>query len=171
MRGSPAADGSETHGKAVSTSPNASSDWHPGVVARPVLTVAHIPVTQISVRPRVVALAPRVRDDQDMSDPAAGDLPGHHEPHQAGLGGRLNWLRAGVLGANDGVVSTAAIVLGVAGATDSRGSIVLAGLIGMMAGAMSMAAGEYVSVSTQRDTEKAVLDRDGASCPRPPMRS
>lgn len=84
----------------------------------------------------------------------------HHEPHDAGLAGRLNWLRAGVLGANDGIVSTAAIVLGVAGATDDRGSIVLAGLVGMMAGAMSMAAGEYVSVSTQRDTERAVLDRE-----------
>lgn len=84
----------------------------------------------------------------------------HHEPHDTGLASRLNWLRAGVLGANDGIVSTAAIVLGVAGATDNRGSIVLAGLVGMMAGAMSMAAGEYVSVSTQRDTEKAVLDRE-----------
>ena len=59
-----------------------------------------------------------------------------------------------------GIVSTAAIVLGVSGATDNRGSIVLSGLIGMMAGAMSMAAGEYVSVSTQRDTEQAVLDRE-----------
>jgi len=85
---------------------------------------------------------------------------GHQEPHDTGLASRLNWLRAGVLGANDGIVSTAAIVLGVAGATDDRGSIVLAGLVGMMAGAMSMAAGEYVSVSTQRDTEQAVLDRE-----------
>lgn len=81
----------------------------------------------------------------------------HHEPHDPGLAGRLNWLRAGVLGANDGIVSTAAIVLGVAGATDSRGPVILAGLVGLMAGAMSMAVGEYVSVSTQRDTEKAVL--------------
>ena len=86
------------------------------------------------------------------------DLPhGHPEPHGAGLGSRLNWLRAGVLGANDGIVSTAAIVLGVAGATDSRGSIVVAGLVGLVAGAMSMASGEYVSVSTQRDTERAAL--------------
>ena len=85
---------------------------------------------------------------------------GHDEPHDTGLASRLNWLRAGVLGANDGIVSTAAIVLGVAGATDNRGSIILSGLVGMMAGAMSMAAGEYVSVSTQRDTEKAVLDRE-----------
>ena len=82
----------------------------------------------------------------------------HHEPHDSGLAGRLNWLRAGVLGANDGIVSTAAIVLGVAGATDQRGPIILAGLVGLMAGAMSMATGEYVSVSTQRDTEKAMLD-------------
>jgi VIT1/CCC1 family predicted Fe2+/Mn2+ transporter len=86
------------------------------------------------------------------------DGPDHHEPHDTGLASRLNWLRAGVLGANDGIVSTAAIVLGVAGATDERGPIILAGLVGLMAGAMSMAAGEYVSVSTQRDTERAVLD-------------
>ena len=84
----------------------------------------------------------------------------HDEPHRGGLGGRLNWLRAGVLGANDGIVSTAAIVLGVAGATTSRGSVILAGLVGMTAGAMSMATGEYVSVSTQRDTERAVLEME-----------
>ena len=82
----------------------------------------------------------------------------HHERYDPGLASRLNWLRAGVLGANDGIVSTAAIVLGVAAATDERGPIILAGLVGLMAGAMSMAAGEYVSVSTQRDTEKAVLE-------------
>ncbi len=86
--------------------------------------------------------------------------PIHDEPHDAGLAGRLNWLRAGVLGANDGIVSTAAIVLGVEGATDTRGPVILAGLIGLMAGAMSMAVGEYVSVSTQRDTERAVLEKE-----------
>ena len=58
------------------------------------------------------------------------DRPDHREPHHAGLASRLNWLRAGVLGANDGIVSTAAIVLGVAGATDERGPIILAGLVG-----------------------------------------
>jgi VIT1/CCC1 family predicted Fe2+/Mn2+ transporter len=89
--------------------------------------------------------------------PITGLPAGHPEPHGAGLGSRLNWLRAGVLGANDGIVSTAAIVLGVAGATDSRGSIVVSGLVGLVAGAMSMASGEYVSVSTQRDTERAAL--------------
>jgi VIT1/CCC1 family predicted Fe2+/Mn2+ transporter len=81
------------------------------------------------------------------------------EPSDSSMSARLNWLRAGVLGANDGIVSTAALVLGVAGATASRGSILLAGLIGLLAGAMSMAAGEYVSVSTQRDSERAVLRR------------
>lgn len=75
------------------------------------------------------------------------------------LPARLNWLRAGVLGANDGIVSTAALVLGVAGATAERGSILLAGLVGLLAGALSMAAGEFVSVSTQRDSERAILRR------------
>jgi len=79
---------------------------------------------------------------------------------EVALSGRLNWLRAGVLGANDGIVSTAAIVLGVAGATADRGPILFAGLIGLLAGALSMAAGEYVSVSTQRDTERALLTRE-----------
>jgi VIT1/CCC1 family predicted Fe2+/Mn2+ transporter len=84
------------------------------------------------------------------------------EPHggSASLSGRLNWLRAGVLGANDGVVSTSSLVLGVAGATSSLTSIVTAGLAGMFAGALSMAAGEYVSVSSQRDSEKAMLDQE-----------
>lgn len=82
----------------------------------------------------------------------------HDEPHGGGLGTRLNWLRAAVLGANDGVVSTAGIVVGVAGATDARGTLLTAGLAGLLAGSMSMAAGEYVSVSTQRDSEKAALD-------------
>ncbi|MGW0670404.1 VIT1/CCC1 transporter family protein [Streptomyces sp. NPDC002746] len=87
-----------------------------------------------------------------MSDPQA-----HHEPHSTGMGARLNWLRAAVLGANDGVVSTAGLVVGVAGATDDRSTLLTAGLAGLLAGSMSMAAGEYVSVSTQRDSEKAAL--------------
>ncbi|MEV4256492.1 VIT family protein [Spirillospora sp. NPDC049652] len=70
---------------------------------------------------------------------------------------RLNWLRAGVLGANDGIVSTAGIVVGVAGATAQESTLLLAGLSGLLAGSLSMAAGEYVSVSTQRDTERAFL--------------
>ncbi|MEU1126648.1 VIT family protein [Streptomyces sp. NPDC005899] len=81
----------------------------------------------------------------------------HGEPHENGLGTRLNWLRAAVLGANDGVVSTAGLVVGVAGATGARGALLTAGLAGLLAGSMSMAAGEYVSVSTQRDAERAAL--------------
>ncbi|HET7305603.1 MAG TPA: VIT family protein [Segeticoccus sp.] len=80
-----------------------------------------------------------------------------HEPHGRGVHGRLNWLRAGVLGANDGIVSTAGLVVGVAGATTSRPAILIAGIAGLVAGAMSMAVGEYVSVSTQRDSEEALL--------------
>jgi vacuolar iron transporter family protein len=87
-----------------------------------------------------------------------GDRSEHGEPHEASLAARLNWLRAGVLGANDGIVSTAAIVVGVAGASSNRTAIVTAGIAGLFAGAMSMAAGEYVSVSTQRDTERAQLE-------------
>ncbi|MFJ6750761.1 MULTISPECIES: VIT family protein [unclassified Streptomyces] len=88
------------------------------------------------------------------------DTPEHGEAHGGGLGSRLNWLRAAVLGANDGVVSTAGIVVGVAGATDARGALLTAGLAGLLAGSMSMAAGEYVSVSTQRDSEKAALVKE-----------
>lgn len=84
----------------------------------------------------------------------------HDEPHGDNMSGRLNWLRAGVLGANDGIVSTAGIVLGVAGATGRTSVIVTAGIAGLVAGAMSMAVGEYVSVSTQRDTERAMLDKE-----------
>ena len=86
--------------------------------------------------------------------------PHEDEPHERGFNDRLNWLRAGVLGANDGIVSTAGIVLGVAGATTDRGVILVAGIAGMVAGAISMAAGEYVSVSTQRDSELALLDKE-----------
>jgi VIT1/CCC1 family predicted Fe2+/Mn2+ transporter len=90
------------------------------------------------------------------------EVDGTHpfESHGAGLAGRLNWLRAGVLGANDGIVSVAGIVLGVAGATSHRGPIFTAGLAGLVAGAVSMALGEYVSVSSQRDSEKAQLAKE-----------
>lgn len=73
---------------------------------------------------------------------------------------RIGWLRAAVLGANDGIVSTAALVVGVAAAETGRSAILIAGLAGLVAGAMSMAAGEYVSVSSQADTEKADLARE-----------
>ncbi|HEY3482063.1 MAG TPA: VIT family protein [Streptomyces sp.] len=105
--------------------------------------------------------------ENDGSGDAAGAAQPHErreqheghedEPHHEGLGTRLNWLRAAVLGANDGIVSTAGLVVGVAGATDSRSALLTAGLAGLMAGSLSMAAGEYVSVSTQRDSEQAAL--------------
>ncbi|HWD06293.1 MAG TPA: VIT family protein [Amycolatopsis sp.] len=85
-----------------------------------------------------------------------GPAPHTAEPH-AKIGEKLNWLRAGVLGANDGIVSVAGIVVGVAGATTNSTAILTAGVAGLAAGAFSMAGGEYVSVSTQRDTEHALL--------------
>ena len=86
-------------------------------------------------------------------------LPHHPERH---LVSRIGWLRAAVLGANDGLVSTASLVIGVAAAEATRGGILIAGVAGLVAGAMSMAAGEYVSVSSQSDTEKADLARETA---------
>jgi VIT1/CCC1 family predicted Fe2+/Mn2+ transporter len=82
------------------------------------------------------------------------------EPHLNKFGQKLNWLRAGVLGANDGIVSTAAIVVGVAAASNSTGFILTAGVAGLVAGALSMGVGEYVSVSTQRDTERALIEKE-----------
>ncbi|MEZ0165395.1 VIT family protein [Kineococcus sp. LSe6-4] len=89
-----------------------------------------------------------------MSGPAHTGEPALH---QSGVAARLNWLRAGVLGANDGIVSVAGLVVGVAGATTDRTVLWTAGVAGLVAGALSMAAGEYVSVSTQRDTQQALL--------------
>lgn len=98
----------------------------------------------------------------DEQDSVAGDAFGPHEdePHEMGINNRLNWLRAGVLGANDGIVSMAGLVVGVAGATTDRNAILIAGVAGLAAGALSMAAGEYVSVSTQRDSEEALLAKE-----------
>ena len=94
-------------------------------------------------------------------DAAAGGEATHPaEPHSEGASARLNWLRAAVLGANDGIVSVAGIVLGVAGATAQRGPIFTAGLAGLVAGAVSMALGEYISVSSQRDSERALLTKE-----------
>lgn len=87
-----------------------------------------------------------------MNEPGFGRE--HHFIH------RIGWLRAAVLGANDGIVSTASLIVGVASASASRDSILLAGVAGLVAGAMSMAAGEYVSVSSQSDTEQADLEKE-----------
>jgi len=81
----------------------------------------------------------------------------HRESHRSG---RIGWLRAAVLGANDGIVSTASLVIGVAAAKTGRSDVLLAGVAGLAAGALSMAAGEYVSVSSQSDTERADLDKE-----------
>ena len=104
------------------------------------------------------------------SDERTPRPPTRHEgePHRSGTAQRLNWLRAGVLGANDGIVSTAALVVGVAGATAARGPILTAGIAGMVAGAVSMALGEYVSVSSQRDTERALLAKERAELEESP---
>jgi VIT1/CCC1 family predicted Fe2+/Mn2+ transporter len=94
-----------------------------------------------------------------LRDHAARDK-GHEEEHSGTGADWLNRLRAGVLGADDGIVSTAGLVIGVAGATADRAAILTAGLAGVAAGAMSMAAGEYVSVASQRDTEQAALRQE-----------
>jgi VIT1/CCC1 family predicted Fe2+/Mn2+ transporter len=83
----------------------------------------------------------------------------HRELHRTK---RIGWLRAAVLGANDGIVSTASLMVGVAAANVARGELLIAGVAGLVAGAMSMAAGEYVSVSSQKDTEQADLTRERA---------
>ncbi|MBD8476763.1 VIT1/CCC1 transporter family protein [Microbacterium sp. CFBP 8794] len=82
------------------------------------------------------------------------------EPHRQGLAQRLNGLRAGVLGANDGIVSTAAVVVGVAGATSEVAPVLVAGMAALVGGAVSMALGEYVSVSSQRDSEHALIEKE-----------
>jgi vacuolar iron transporter family protein len=88
--------------------------------------------------------------------------PGSHtaEPHGSGMAERMNWLRAGVLGANDGIVSVAAIVVGVAGATSAFAPILTAGAAGLIGGAVSMALGEYVSVSSQSDSQRALIAKE-----------
>lgn len=82
------------------------------------------------------------------------------EPHGDQSAQKLNWLRAGVLGANDGIVSVAALVVGVAGATSDTSTIVIAGMAALIGGAISMALGEYVSVSSQRDSERAMISQE-----------
>jgi len=84
---------------------------------------------------------------------------GHEERHRTG---RIGWLRAAVLGANDGIVSTASLVLGVAAAHATHSNVLVAGVAGLVAGSMSMAAGEYVSVHSQADSEQAALDLERA---------
>ncbi|WP_284755870.1 VIT family protein [Arthrobacter sp. efr-133-R2A-120] len=84
----------------------------------------------------------------------------HHEPQGTGLAAKLNWLRAGILGANDGIVSVAAVVVGVAGLTTETGPILAAGMAAVVGGAISMALGEYVSVSSQSDSQKQLIEKE-----------
>ncbi len=84
----------------------------------------------------------------------------HREFHTHSTASQQNWLRASVLGANDGIVSLAALVVGIAGTSVTTHTLLLTGIAGLLAGALSMAMGEYVSVSSQRDTEKALLDKE-----------
>jgi VIT1/CCC1 family predicted Fe2+/Mn2+ transporter len=107
-----------------------------------------------------------VQTNSGLPDPIMS--PG--EPHSPGMSSRLNWLRAGVLGANDGIVSTAGVVVGVAGATSDSTAILIAGVAAVAAGAMSMGAGEYVSVSTQRDSEKALIELESSELAEMPER-
>ena len=117
-----------------------SVSWHPGT-----LETLH----------RALAAPGKRRHDGFMTRTLSDHLAAEHH-----LGGRAAWLRAAVLGANDGLISTASLMVGVAAANSSRSVILIAGVAGLTAGALSMAAGEYVSVSSQRDTERADIDRE-----------
>ncbi|MCU1474152.1 VIT family protein [Amnibacterium sp.] len=108
-------------------------------------------------------------EDRLAAAPSGGTAPASFEPvphptepHDASFSNRLNWLRAGVLGANDGIVSVAAVLVGVAGATPALGTIISAGVASLAGGAISMALGEYVSVSSQRDSERALIAKERA---------
>ncbi|GLI28040.1 membrane protein [Agromyces rhizosphaerae] len=93
--------------------------------------------------------------DRGAAEPEHGT-----DPHSGDVASRLNWLRAGVLGANDGIVSVAALVVGVAAATTDTAAILIAGVAAVLAGAISMGLGEYVSVNSQRDTERALIAKE-----------
>lgn len=99
-------------------------------------------------------------NNDEIADTTTAPSGHDGEPHSGAVGSKLNWLRAGVLGANDGLLSTAGLVIGVAATAATPGAIVVAGVAGLSAGASAMALGEYVSVSTQRDTEKAWIAKE-----------
>jgi VIT1/CCC1 family predicted Fe2+/Mn2+ transporter len=93
----------------------------------------------------------------------------NQEFQRSAMAAKLNWLRAGVLGANDGIVSTAGLVMGVAGATTDSTAILIAGIAGLVAGSISMAGGEYTSVSAQKDSEKAALAKERSELKKNPQ--
>jgi VIT1/CCC1 family predicted Fe2+/Mn2+ transporter len=113
-------------------------------------------VTDVDSRAPELSSAPSATPSDPTTDAAPAKDGARGTSHAA----RLNWLRAGVLGANDGIISTAGLVVGVAGATRDIGPILTAGLAGLVAGAVSMALGEYVSVSSQRDAERSLIERE-----------
>ena len=108
------------------------------------------------------AIATPVPERNSLASDAMSHRAKHrHPPHREGhRSGRAGWLRAAVLGSDDAIVSTASLMIGVAASSASKGAILIAGAAGLVAGAMSMAVGEYVSVSSQRDAEQADLDRE-----------
>ena len=110
--------------------------------------------------PYATGSEPRDVGGSRRASEVAKPMTPHRESHFIN---RIGWLRPAVLGANDGIVSTASLILGVAAASADRHAVLVAGVAGLAAGAMSMAAGEYVSVSSQADTEAAGLAKDGLS--------
>jgi VIT1/CCC1 family predicted Fe2+/Mn2+ transporter len=118
----------------------------------------------VSTTPTPEPAVERIEDALDRKREHLQDHIQHeHRSHRSG------WLRAAVLGANDGIVSTAGLVIGVAAASSSRGAVLTAGIAGLVAGAMSMAAGEYVSVSSQRDAEQADLQIEAEALAQHPQ--
>jgi VIT1/CCC1 family predicted Fe2+/Mn2+ transporter len=123
------------------------------------------PILPIQLRRALLAIAGFVVFDWRVNKPSSPQaldeaLLASNEFQRQTMAAKLNWLRAGVLGANDGIVSTAGLVMGVAGATTDSNAILIAGVAGLVAGSISMAGGEYTSVSAQKDSEKAALNKE-----------
>lgn len=145
-------------GSATGTS-GTSEDTRAAEDTRTTVSTPTTQTTPAGVAP--TAGAPAAARSVGSSTPVAAETAEHApESSLAQVTAKLSWLRAGVLGANDGIVSTAGLVVGVAGATTDRTALLVAGAAGLVAGALSMAGGEYVSVSTQRDTEAALLRKE-----------
>jgi VIT1/CCC1 family predicted Fe2+/Mn2+ transporter len=128
-------------------------------------SLLNYPILTIQLRRALLANSGFVVFDgtvKKQADPIALDeaLLASQEFQRQTMAAKLNWLRAGVLGANDGIVSTAGLVMGVAGATTDSNAILIAGIAGLVAGSISMAGGEYTSVSAQKDSEKAALSKE-----------
>lgn len=128
-------------------------------------SLLNYPILTIQVRRALLAISSFVVFDgsvKKVSNEVVLDeaLLASQEFQRQTMAAKLNWLRAGVLGANDGIVSTAGLVMGVAGATTDSNAILIAGIAGLVAGSISMAGGEYTSVSAQKDSEKAALTKE-----------